>query len=96
MIGELRRGADRVRRRDTHGAAVLDRWLERLTDTYRERILPVTLPISLVWGSYGVPDPVPDTDGLLAATAEHHGLTLVTRNTRDVAATGVDTLNPFS
>jgi predicted nucleic acid-binding protein len=31
----------------------------------------------------------------MAATAIHHGLTLVTRNVRDVERSGVDALNPF-
>ena len=42
-----------------------------------------------------VPDPVPTVDGLLAATAPQHEMTLVTRNTRDLERTGVATLNPF-
>ena len=41
-------------------------------------------------------DPLPVIDGLLAATAHVHGLTLVTRNIRDVARTGARLLNPFS
>jgi toxin FitB len=36
-----------------------------------------------------------DVDGLLAATALQHNLTLVTRNTRDIAATGVALFNPW-
>jgi predicted nucleic acid-binding protein len=42
-----------------------------------------------------VPDPISTVDGLLAATAIVHGLTLVTRNVKDVARTGVRLLNPF-
>jgi len=42
-----------------------------------------------------VPDPLPVVDGLLAATAQVHGLTLATRNVKDVARTGVDLFNPF-
>ena len=38
---------------------------------------------------------LPVVDGLLAATASVHGLTLVTRNVRDVADLGINTLNPF-
>ena len=37
-----------------------------------------------------------DIDGLLAATAIHHNLTLVTRNTKDMARTGVTLFNPWS
>jgi toxin FitB len=42
-----------------------------------------------------VPDPLPVIDGLLAATAKVHGLTLATRNAKDVARTGVELVNPF-
>jgi Predicted nucleic acid-binding protein, contains PIN domain len=46
-------------------------------------------------GGDGSPDPLPLVDGLLAATASVHGWVLVTRNVKDVARTGVQTLNPF-
>jgi predicted nucleic acid-binding protein len=46
-------------------------------------------------GRFSVPDPLPAVDGLLAATALVHDLTPVTRNVRDVEATGVKLLNPF-
>jgi predicted nucleic acid-binding protein len=95
VMGELQRGVDRIRRRDVRGGDALGRWLEHLMITYADRILPVTLPIARLWGSFGVPDPVPTVDGLLAATAQHHGLVFVTRNEKDVVATGVRVLNPF-
>jgi predicted nucleic acid-binding protein len=95
VIGEMQRGADRVRRRDPKGAVALDRWLGNITATYADRILPVTLPIARLWGSFGVPDPIPTVDGLLAATAAHHELVLATRNIKDVAGTGVQLVNPF-
>jgi predicted nucleic acid-binding protein len=53
-------------------------------------------PVAQLWGKLNVPDPVPAIDGLLAATALVHDLTLVTRNTRDVVRSGVRLLNPFS
>ena len=96
VLGELQRGADRIRRRDTRSAAALDRWLASLARDYAPRILPITLAIARTWGSFGVPDPISTVDGLLAATAHEHGLTLVTRNVNDVASTGVATLNPFA
>ena len=95
VIGELQRGVDRIRRRDARAADAIARWLENVTTLYGNRILPITLPIARLWGSLGVPDPLPTVDGLLAATALHHGLMLVTRNEKDVAATGVQVLNPF-
>ena len=39
---------------------------------------------------------MPVIDGLMAATALAHGMTLVTRNTRDVAGLGVALLDPFA
>ena len=42
-----------------------------------------------------VPGPLPVIDGLLAATAKAHGLTLVTRNTADLARSGAALLNPW-
>ena len=96
VIGEIRRGANRIRRRDPAAGGALDQWLENLTTTYTDRILPVTLPIARLWGSFGVPDPVPTVDGLFAATASHHGLVLVTRNVKYVERTGVRYENPFA
>ena len=43
-----------------------------------------------------MPATLPVVDGLLAATARVHGLTLVTRNIKDVTRTGVSCLNPFA
>lgn len=94
-IGEIRRGIENVRRRDPAGAKALERWLRRLVAEHRDRILPVDLPITEVWGRLNVPDPLPVINALLAATAKVHGLTLVTRNVKDVARTGVELMNPF-
>ncbi|MGI9017025.1 MAG: type II toxin-antitoxin system VapC family toxin [Euzebya sp.] len=95
VVGELRRGITQVARRDPGAAHHLTLWLEGIIDRYAARILPVTLEIAQVWGGLGVPDPVPAVDGLLAATALVHDLTLVTRNVSDVESTGVPLLDPF-
>lgn len=94
-LGELRRGIELKRRRDPEAAGHLDAWLNVLTSTFTTRILPVDQRVAEQWRHLGVPDPVPAIDGLLAATAMVHGLTLVTRNVSDVAKTGVPVLNPF-
>ncbi len=47
------------------------------------------------WGRLGAVRPVPVIDGLLAATARVHDMTLVTRNEPDVEGLGVPVLNPF-
>lgn len=75
--------------------------LDALEARFGGRILPVSNAIVRRWGRLagkihresGAPPPVIDT--LLAATALEHGLVLVTRNTRDVAATGAQLFNPW-
>lgn len=95
VIGEIRRGIEAIRRRDRSAPLVLDRWLKQVITTHGPRILPVDLAVAEEWGRLNVPDPLPVVDGLLAATARVHGLTLVTRNTKDIERTGVPFLNPF-
>jgi len=94
VVGEVRRGIESIRRRDVPSALALELWLTTLTDGFADRILPVDRMVAEEWGRLNVPDPVPTVDGLLAATARVHGLTLVTRNTRDVTRTGVPLLDP--
>jgi len=94
-IGELRKGIDIIQRRDSKSASALNRWLRGIVDRFQERILPVDRAVAEEWGRMNVPDPLPVVDSLLAATARIHGLSLVTRNTKDIARTGVDYLNPF-
>lgn len=95
VLGELRRGVELLRRRDEKGARALDGWLDGLVDEFSDRLLPIDEGVVELWGRIGVPDPVPVVDGLMAATALAHDLTLVTRNVVDVERTGVDVLNPF-
>lgn len=95
-IGEIRKGIESIRRRDGQTAEALEAWLGELVAIHSDRILPVDANIAEPWGRFNVPDPLPVLDSLLAATASVHGLTLVTRNVRDVERTGVDCLNPFS
>jgi predicted nucleic acid-binding protein len=95
-VGEIRKGIELIRRRDESAANHLEVWLADVTRTYSSRILDLSLEVAEEWGRLNVPDPLPVIDGLLAATAKVHGLTLVTRNVEDVARTGVALLNPFT
>jgi toxin FitB len=95
VVGELRQGVERLRVRDKESARHLDCWLERLARGYAGSILPIDEPVAALWGRLNVPSPLPAVDGLLAATALVHDLTLVTRNGRHVTRTGVRVLNPF-
>jgi hypothetical protein len=95
VVGEIRQGIERLRRRDAVQAAVYEDWLARLRRDYADRIITISADVAEEWGRLNVPDPVPTIDGLMAATARIMGLTLVTRNVTDVASIGVSLLNPF-
>jgi len=95
-LGEIRKGieslADRKRREK------LRLWLEYdLPEWFEGRVLPVDLAVADRWGRLlaEVGRPVPTTDSLLAATALHHELRLVTRNSGDFDYPGLDVINPF-
>jgi predicted nucleic acid-binding protein len=95
VLGEIRRGIEALRRRDRKAALALDRWVVRLEREHGGRILSVDLAVAAEWGRLDAAFGLPPIDGLLAATARVHDLTLVTRNVRDVARTGIRCLNPF-
>ena len=95
VIAELRRAAGLIRRRDPGAADQLDSWLVSLEASFSDRILPVTLDVVRQWDALSLEDPLPVVDGLLAATALTHGLTLVTRNAADIERSGASWENPF-
>jgi predicted nucleic acid-binding protein len=96
VVGEIRQGIERVRPRDPKQADVLEGWLDGIVDTYQDRILPVSVAVAEEWGRMNAaPTPPSIVDGLIAATAKVHRLTLATRNVADVARTGVPLVNPF-
>ena len=94
-IGELRRGAARIRRRDPDFGAALDRWVAETAERFRDRILGVDHTIAERWGEVTGRQSVPDVDGLLGATALVHDLVVVTRNVQHIALTGARCLDPF-
>jgi predicted nucleic acid-binding protein len=94
---ELEVGILRVERRDAKQGAALRVWLEdRVLTTFAGRILPVNTAVALRGAQLQVPNPHPVQDGLIAATALVHGMTVVTRNIADFASTGVKVMNPWS
>jgi hypothetical protein len=94
-LGEIRRGIESIHRRDRARALALNRWFHALVAGYETRILTVDQKVAEEWGRLNASATFPAIDGLLAATARVHGLTLVTRNTKDIARTGVSHHNPF-
>jgi toxin FitB len=94
-IGEITKGIVQRRQRDPAGADRLARWLSGLRQLFTERILVVGDPEATCWGNLAGRAELPVIDGLIAATALVHDLTLVTRNTRDFARAGARLLDPW-
>ncbi len=99
-VGEIRRGIASLR--DNSRRVALEAWLDsELVLRFAKRILPIDQAVADRWGRLAAQvaaakSSLPVIDGLLAATAIHHNLTLATRNTKDVAATGVPVFNPWT
>ena len=99
-IGEIRKGLivlPQGRRRNE-----LESWFHTdLHVWFHDRILPVTYSIADRWGGLDGQcqlkgTPLNTADGLIAATALEHELTVVTRNVKDFAGLGVEVFNPWS
>ena len=97
-IGELRRGIERL----PEGArkTKLRHWLQSLCDCMQGRVLGFSTSSAHVWGQLKAKWDaaglvIPTLDSQIAAVAQRHGLTVITRNTRDFVKTGVKVLNPF-
>lgn len=95
VLGEIRKGVELARPRDLGKAVALERWLEEVEAAFDGRVLGIDNAVSDQWGRMSAIRPLPAIDGLLAATALTNGLTLVTRNDRDVAGLGATVFNPF-
>ena len=95
VMGELRRGVENVRTRDRAGARKLDIWLSGIRAAYGKQIYDVTSEVCHLWGANPLLWPLQTADALIAATAMHYHLTVVTRNERDFQRCGVDYINPF-
>ncbi len=96
VTGEIRRRIENIRRRDSRAAAALDSWLDKVVRAHADRVLSVDAAVADEWGRLDARGTLPVVDGLLAATARVHDLTLATRNLKDVARTGVALLDPFA
>lgn len=93
---ELETGVLQMERRDARQGAVLRRWLERhVLQAFGGRVLPIDTAVARQCARLRVPDRMAEGDGLIAATALVHGLTVVTRNVSDFRAADVDLVNPW-
>lgn len=93
---ELERGVRQKERSDPKGARALRQWLdEDVRATFTDQILPIHERIAITAARLHVPDPWPEMDALIAATAEVHDLTLVTHNTKDFPLETLRLLDPW-
>ncbi len=96
VLGEIRRGVELLRSRDLPRSLRLQEWLEDLEELFGERVLPVSGQVAEAWGRLDTRRGLPTVDGLLAATALVHGLTVVTRDRRSFERAGVAFLDPWA
>jgi toxin FitB len=94
---EIELGVLRMVRRDHRQGTILRSWIDKdLLTAFAGRILPIDVEAAQRAAALHVPDPRPEHDALIAATALVHNLTVVTRNTGDFTGTGARTLNPWT
>lgn len=93
-VGEIQAGIEATREQDAAKAAELENWLEEVSSGYQ--ILAADAAVMRQWARFM--HRRSDTlieDAVVAATAQVHRLIVVTRNIRDFASFGVETLDPF-
>lgn len=96
-IMELDLGIRRIERRDAVQGARLRSWMDnRVLPEFAERTVPVDTAVALRCAPLHVPDPRPERDAFIAATALVHGMTIVTRNVADFAPLDVEVVNPWT
>jgi predicted nucleic acid-binding protein len=93
-VGEIQAGIEIARGQDTAKAQEIESWLDLVVGTYN--ILAMDAAAFRAWARlmHRQSNDLLE-DAMIAATAQIHDLTVVTRNTRDFALFGVRTLNPF-
>lgn len=93
-LGELQTGVERARRQDPHKAAKIETWIDQLESSYQ--VLPMDAICFREWGRlmHRKPDHLIE-DGMIAATARVHNLTVATRNEGDFNQFDVAAFNPF-
>jgi len=94
-LGELRKGVAAKRRADPDSANQLAAWVDGIETIFADRVIPIDAAAARFWGEQSAGRSLPVIDTLIASTAIVRGLTLVTRNARDVRETGVPVVDPW-
>ncbi|MFC5423916.1 type II toxin-antitoxin system VapC family toxin [Bosea eneae] len=94
-IGEIQAGIEMTREQDVAKAAEIEAWLDQVAQTYN--VLDMNADVFRAWARlmHRKSGKIIE-DAMIAATASVHGLTVVTRNTRDFEGLNVPLLNPFA
>jgi predicted nucleic acid-binding protein len=96
-LGEIEQGVRRKERDDRRQGRILREWYEiQVLSAFAGRVLPFDARAARVFGRYPVPEEAPAHDALVAATAEAHGMVVVTRNVRHFEPLGVRVLDPWA
>jgi toxin FitB len=98
-VGEIAKGIAMLE--ESRRKRLLRAWLQTMEQEYADRVLPIDLETSHMWGELTAAAQkagkiVPASDGLIAATARRHGLQVMTRNTGHFEPTGVSLINPWA
>lgn len=94
-ILEIETGLRLLERRAPPQGQAIRAWFEAVRKRFAGRVLPFGEQAAIVCAGLHVPNPQSVKDGMIAAIALEHGLTVVTRNTKDFEKTGVALLNPW-
>ncbi|WP_136661228.1 type II toxin-antitoxin system VapC family toxin [Nitratireductor sp. XY-223] len=94
-LGEIERGIQQQKRRDPGFTRDLQLWLDHTILVFGDRILEFGAKDARIWGRLSAEIGHTGADLMIAATALHHGATVVTRNVDDFAPIGVALENPF-
>lgn len=94
-IGELQAGVEKLRQTNQDAAAEIEEWVDQVAAVWN--ILPMDAKTFRLWAVLMRDQPgTLIADAMIAATAQLHRLTVVTRNVRDFDRLGVPALDPFS
>ncbi len=87
-LGEIEKGILKLGASDSRRAQKLSNWLNKLEQRFGDRTLPLDASVLHAWAQLAAQaelagTPLSVMDGLIMATAQYHGLTVVTRNVQD-------------
>ena len=94
---EIELGILRIARRDAVQGQLLRKWMDHhILPEFSDRTISIDIAVALRAAALHVPDPRPERDSLIAATALVHRMVIVTRNGADFLPMGVDVIDPWN